>query len=170
MDYEGGGGGGGAIAIPLVSGGLKDCLKGLGYGAIGTIKAIGAATVGVTVKAIASNERSKKQHAVYAVRNKGKVIYIGRTKQGVKKRFKQHIRKNRFSKKCDVVTLYDNLNYYQARGIEQIAYEYYLAKGNDMKNKIQPISPSNIKKDLYMKAGTAHIIMWDGGAVLRENE
>lgn len=79
----------------------------------------------------------------------GDQYYIGRTKQTVKVRIKQHLKDPRVL--TDVRAL-DGLNYQQVRGMEQLLIDY-MRKSVTLSNKINGISNKNLLRDQYLEAG-----------------
>jgi len=120
-------------------------------------------TMGATAYAQSrsKSKREERNNSVYVlVDNNNTARYVGRTKQTVSERYKQHKRTG-LAKGLTPTTIGENLTYAEARGLEQIAYDYYKHAGNNLKNRIRPISPLNPFGLYYTAEGAKAIIRWD---------
>ena len=110
-----------------------------------------AVTSAVTEKAV---EKSAKQNnSVYVLKDDtGTVQYVGRTTD-VAKRAKAH-EANPARAGLELEVIQPNLNYVQARAVEQAAMAYYhtINTANKMNNQINGISPFNPKLGIYKEA------------------
>ena len=125
--------------------------------ATGAMMVAGVSTVAAVTSAAAekSHERKMRQNnTVYMlVDEKNKTQYVGRT-TNVEAREKAH-RQNSYRKHLHLEIIASNLNYYEARGLEQIAMlEYHtINTTNRMNNQINGISPFNKSLGIYMEVG-----------------
>ncbi len=89
----------------------------------------------------------KASHTVYTLTKKGKVVYVGRTKNPKSRKY-AHSKKH---KDATFTPVKSGLSYSQARGLE---HRLYLKNGGKKKlrNKIRPISKKNKKYKHYMSA------------------
>ena len=116
----------------------------------------GAATVATVVSAAAEKTAegsSKHNNSVYVLRDKsGKVQYVGRT-TNVARRAKAH-EANPARAGLELEVIQPNLDYAQARAVEQAAMTYYhtINTANKMNNQINGISPNNPKLGIYKEA------------------
>ncbi|MFC6549102.1 RHS repeat-associated core domain-containing protein [Cohnella cellulosilytica] len=102
--------------------------------------------------AITANK--KYNYSVYEmVDDEGKVRYVGRTRQDINKREKQHQRSdpNKKNLRIKYASTEDGralkgLMYEQARGLEQMIYEQHIKNGNKLLNKIRPLDIGNPKR------------------------
>ena len=92
-------------------------------------------------------EKSKKRnHSVYVLKDDNDVVkYVGRTKN-VEKRKAAH-KLNPFRKELHMEVIADNLNYEEARALEQsgMAYHHTINTLDKAQNQINGIAPSNWK-------------------------
>jgi hypothetical protein len=96
-----------------------------------------------------------------------KVKYVGRTRQDLKVREKQHQRSDIDKKNLHIKEASLNgkpligLNYSESRGLEQMVYENHKNNGNKLLNKIRPLDIDNPKKagkvKKYLEAGLKFI-------------
>ena len=105
--------------------------------------------------AIASSKTkySEEIYTVYALVDLDEQVqYVGRT-ENVPARMAAH-KANPARKDLEFHILHENLNYYQARGLEQAYMLHYhtINKGNPMNNQINGISLNNDNKTIYIKA------------------
>ena len=111
-----------------------------------------SATAAVAASAV-SEKTSRRNNSVYVLKDDdGTVQYVGRT-TNVSKREKAHqANPNRAGLKLEVIQ--PNLNYAQARAVEQAAMAYYhtINTANKMNNQINGISQSNPKMGVYKEA------------------
>ena len=111
-----------------------------------------SATAAVAASAV-SEKNSRRNNSVYVLKDDdGAVQYVGRT-TNVSKREKAHqANPNRAGLKLEVIQ--PNLNYAQARAVEQAAMAYYhtINTANKMNNQINGISQSNPKMGVYKEA------------------
>ena len=119
-----------------------------GGGIIGGISAVTSAVAEKTVE-----KTAKRNHSVYVLKDDtGTVQYVGRTTD-VAKRAKVHeANPARAGLKLEVIQ--PNLNYVQARAVEQAAMAYYhtINTANKMNNQINGINPFNPKLGVYKEA------------------
>ena len=112
-----------------------------------------AAAVTSTVAEKAVEKSAKQNNSVYVLKDDtGTVQYVGRTTD-VAKRTKAHeANPARAGLKLEVIQ--PNLNYVQARAVEQAAMAYYhtINTANKMNNQINGISPFNPKLGIYKEA------------------
>ena len=156
-----------APALAVAGGGI---IGGISVGAAATAATVatgamivaGASTVAAVTSAVAEKSRQKKMqgnHTVYRLTDPndgGKTKYVGRT---VNAAARKNVHANDPSKAGLVFEpIKTGLNYYQARGLEQIAMLEYNTKS--YLNKINGISPNNRNLGIYMAAGRqfAHYI------------
>lgn len=108
--------------------------------------------VASTVAEKAVEKTTKRNNSVYVLKdNTGTVQYVGRTTD-VAKRTKAHASNPvRAALKLEVIQ--PNLNYIQARAVEQAAMAYYhtINTMNKMNNQINGISPLNPKLGIIKK-------------------
>lgn len=96
-------------------------------------------------------KKLKKDHTVYKLVDKsGKVQYVGRT-INVTAREKAHNTLGSKTVGLDFIPIKSGLNYYQARGLEQIAILEYNTK--NYLNSINGIGPNNKNFNTFMAAG-----------------
>ncbi|MBM7365316.1 RHS repeat-associated core domain-containing protein, partial [Priestia taiwanensis] len=119
--------------------------------AAAVIGVINPVKVFTPVKQVAKSVKSASQgkHMVYALKDNGKTVYIGRTKNP-KARSWAH--KKLKGEHLDFVPIARNLTKKQAKGLE---YYHYLRNGGKKKllNKVRPISPKNKKFKSYVREG-----------------
>ena len=127
----------------------------------GTVAVASAMTSSTTNAATSSksetqkkDEQSEKIYSVYRlVDENGDTQYVGRTKNEVKR--KEAHKSNPFRRDLDFEVLATGLDYYEARGMEQILIMEYntINTANRMNNQINGISSKNTLWVLYMEAG-----------------
>ena len=143
---------GGGI-IGGVSAGAAAAAASIATGAMIVAGASTVAAVALTVAEEKSEKTTKQDNSVYVLKDDtGTVQYVGRTKN-VAKRTKAHAANPaRSSLKLEVIQ--SNLDYFQARAVEQAAMAYYhtINTGNKMNNQINGISPFNPKLGIYKEA------------------
>ncbi len=150
-----------APALAVAGGGI---IGGISTGAAATAASVatgamivaGVSTAAAVTSAVAEKavEKSAKQNnSVYVLKDDtGTVQYVGRTTD-VAKRTKAHeANPARAGLKLEVIQ--PNLNYVQARAVEQAAMAYYhtINTANKMNNQINGISPFNPKLGIYKEA------------------
>lgn len=86
-------------------------------------------------------ETNNGEHQVYAIMNKDKVEYIGRTKRTLDIRYREHLRKHPDWEQFDIIPLEKGLNYKSARFMEQYYLNSYKKIGEAQFNKINSIAP-----------------------------
>ena len=153
----------GAAAPALaVAGG--EIAGGVSAGTIATVAAVGSSAVTVAKAAAVTSAASyvaeklvektvKRNNSVYVLRDDaGTVQYVGRTTD-VAKRAKAH-EANPARAGLELVVIQSNLNYAEARAIEQAAMVYYhtINTANKMNNQINGISSFNPKLGDYKEA------------------
>lgn len=131
---------------------LTTALTTLVYTVVTIVTAVTTATLTeATVNYIKEQETKKneKNHTVYRLRNNAtkQIDYVGRTVNPVTR--KQNHEKTKPDHTFEVIAT--GLTREEARGIEQIYMVEYNTRS--LLNKINGISPNNIKKELYMNAG-----------------
>ena len=92
----------------------------------------------------------------------GEVQYVGRTKNLAARENAHKANPARASLKMEIIA--DNLNYEEARGVEQafMLYHHTVNTKNAMNNQINGISHRNEKRDFYMKAAEGVLgYMWN---------
>lgn len=140
----------GAVVVAAVAtcGTAAPALAVAGGGIIGGISAVTSAVAEKTVE-----KTAKRNHSVYVLKDDtGTVQYVGRTTD-VAKRAKAHeANPARAGLKPEVIQ--PNLNYVQARAVEQAAMAYYhtINTANKMNNQINVINPFNPKLGVYKEA------------------
>lgn len=126
--------------------------------ATGAMIVAGVSTVAAVTSAVAEKtveKTAKRNHSVYVLKDDtGTVQYVGRTTD-VAKRAKAHEAnpaRARAGLKLEVIQ--PNLNYVQARAVEQAAMAYYhtINMANKMNNQINGINPFNPKLGVYKEA------------------
>ena len=154
-------------AAVATAGTAVPALAAIGGGIFGGISAgtvAAAATVVASVSTAAaaassvyektSERKLRTNNTVYKlVDRNGTAQYVGRT-TNLKAREAAH-KNNPYRKDLKLEVIASGLNYYQARGLEQIAMlEYHtINTANRMNNQINGISPFNRRLSLYMAAG-----------------
>ena len=147
----------GASALALAGGGLA---SGFSVGMAVANSALLVAkicTVAAASSAVAEkvhSERMKPRHTVYKLVDKNKKVqYVGRTKNLAAR--KAAHKKNPYRKQLDIQVIASDLNYYQARGLEQIAMMHYhtINTKDRMNNQINGIGSQNGFLGAYMEAG-----------------
>ena len=150
-----------APALAVAGGGI---IGGISAGAAATAASVatgamivaGVSSVAAVTSAVAEKtveKTAKRNHSVYVLKDDtGTVQYVGRTTD-VAKRAKAHeANPARAGLKLEVIQ--PNLNYVQARAVEQAAMAYYhtINTANKMNNQINGISPFNPKLGVYKEA------------------
>jgi predicted GIY-YIG superfamily endonuclease len=143
-----------APALALAGGGI---VGGMSAGAIATATTVATiatvTAVAATTAAVVTSKAEKPNNSVYVLKDdKGTVQYVGRTTD-VAKRTKAHeANPARAGLKLEVIQ--PNLNYVQARAVEQaaMAYHHTINTANKMNNQINGISPFNPKLGMYKEA------------------
>ena len=123
-------------------------------GLVGLTAAIGYAAYKYTPSESNDDNQNTKKHTVYTLKDKNNTVqYVGRTTD-VEKRKAAH-RANPAKSNLIMTEVATNLNYPEARGIEQLLIEKYttLNRNNPMNNQINGISIKNKKRDIYISSG-----------------
>jgi len=146
-----------APALAVVGGVTAGVGIASGIGTVAGIVAISAGVGAVTAKAaeVISDKLSQKKHTVYTLSDPetGEVRYVGRT-TNYEKRMSAHQKEGSRTANLLPSARIDNLNYFQARGVEQLGMLYYnthISKGGD--NKIWGIRYNNPRGTTYSLAG-----------------
>ena len=147
---------GAASPILLAGGGIIAGGSGASAIAATALTAGGVAATGAVISRSIEN-KMQPDHTVYKLSDsKGNTQYVGRTKNPV-------ARRNAHANEPEKVglnfeTIASGLNYYEARGLEQIAMLEYNTR--NALNRINGISPKNRNIGTYMSAGrdVAHYI------------
>jgi len=119
------------------------------------VAAVSTAAAVTTAVAEKTHERKMKpNNTVYRlVDSDGQTQYVGRT-TNLKSREEAH-KSNPHRKNLKLEVIAPDLNYYDARGLEQIAMLecHTINTANRMNNQINGISPFNKLLNVYMEAG-----------------
>ena len=121
-----------------------------------------SSAIGNAIDDIKDKKKRPNDNTVYKlVDSSGKTQYVGRTKNVTARKNAHNNDPNR--KHLKMIIIEPNLNYYQARGLEQIYMLYYHTKNTKdrMNNQINGISPSNKLLNAYMEAGRGAISYLD---------
>ena len=152
-----------AMALPVV---LSPLVQALVCTALFVTAAVVTTVVADSVVDYIENQEAKKNeknHTVYKLRNdvNKEVDYVGRT-VNPETREKNH-KKTKPNHTFEIIA--SGLTREEARGIEQI----YMIEYNTISllNKINGISPNNLKKEIYMNAGR-QVIQYLGNVVSNE--
>ncbi len=150
-----------APALAVAGGGI---IGGVSAGAVATATSVatgamivaGVSTAAAVKSAIAektAEKKARRNNSVYVLKdNTGTVQYVGRTNNVNRRRAAHSANPARAGLELEVIQ--SNLNYIQARAIEQAAMAYYhtINTTNKMNNQINGISPSNPKLGIYKEA------------------
>lgn len=118
---------------------------------VASVSTVAAVTTAVAEKVV--EKTTKRNNSVYVLKDeKGTVQYVGRTTD-VAKRAKAH-KANPARAGLELEVIQPNLNYAEARAVEQAAMAYYhtINTANKMNNQINGISPFNAKLGIYKEA------------------
>ena len=123
----------------------------IGAAIIAGASAASAITSAITEKAV--EKALKRNNSVYVLKDdNGTVQYVGRTTNVSKREIAHKANPYRANLKLEVIQ--PNLNYAQARAVEQAAMAYYhtINTASRMNNQINGISPMNPKLGIYKEA------------------
>lgn len=110
-----------------------------------------ATSKATTKSSTKSSNKNTRQHTVYKLVDQitNKVEYVGRTKDPDKTKIRHQFNVARAN--LDFKPIVQNLNWYEARSLEQYFIEYYKTKnrGNPMNNQINGLAPKYWNRPEY---------------------
>ena len=144
---------------------VSSLVEGVGSVASSVTSGVKNAVSTVKAKTRKKRDKNKRENMIYTLSKNGKVIYVGRTNDDKKTQRRHENNTYRADLHFDVIR--ENLNWWEARGLEQYYIMYYntLNKANPANNQI-----NGVRKSLWNSSEFGRYIEYGLKALLPESE
>lgn len=144
---------------------VSSLVEGVGSVASSVTSGVKKAVSTVKAKTRKKRDKNKRENMIYTLSKNGKVIYVGRTNDDKKTQRRHENNPYRADLHFDVIR--ENLNWWEARGLEQYYIMYYntLNKANPANNQI-----NGVRKSLWNSSEFGRYIEYGLKALLPESE
>lgn len=144
---------------------VSSLVEGVGSVASSVTSGVKNAVSTVKAKTRKKRDKNKRENMIYTLSKNGKVIYVGRTNDDKKTQRRHENNPYRADLHFDVIR--ENLNWWEARGLEQYYIMYYntLNKANPANNQI-----NGVRKSLWNSSEFGRYIEYGLKALLPESE
>ena len=144
---------------------VSSLVEGVGSVASSVTSGVKNAVSTAKAKTRKKRDKNKRENMIYTLSKNGKVIYVGRTNDDKKTQRRHENNPYRADLHFDVIR--ENLNWWEARGLEQYYIMYYntLNKANPANNQI-----NGVRKSLWNSSEFGRYIEYGLKALLPESE